>query len=172
MKNMKKALSFLVALMLMVAVGAQAQTLDLTYEGVTFTLPEDFEAFFSEDGDTVSINMYKSASLDNALFIIAVSTQDNQPSGDIEADLKAQYDVIADDLHEAAYEVKTIGVYTFFVITEGTGREVSYLTQADGMQIQVTCIAAFENEAGISAAQVEATEAIVVGMAIKSAVAE
>ena len=168
-KNMKKALLFLVALMLMVTFGAQALTLDLEYEGVSMTLPEDFIVALEDDGDTVSIHMYTAESLDNALFIIGVSAAD-EVTADVQADLLKVYEEIADDLHEAAYEFEDFGEYTFLVVTEGTAAEVIYLTQAHGNLVQITCIAS--NGAGLTQAQTDAVISIVSSLNVKEVPAE
>ena len=167
---MKKVLFLLVALMLMLTAGAQAVTLELAYEGVIFTLPEDFVSTFQEDGDTVSIHMYTSEGLNNALFIIGVSALDTHPAANVEEDLMAIYEEIAGDLYEAAYEIRVIGDFTFLVITEGTAAEIIYLTQAYGNLIQITCIAS--GEAGLTEAQAEAALAIVTVMQVAPAPAE
>lgn len=166
---MKKALLCLVALMLMVTFGAQAATLDLAYEGVSMTLPDDFVTTLEEDGDTVSVHMYTAESLDNALFIIGVSAAE-QVTGDVQADLLKVYDEIADDLHEAAYEFENFGDHTFLVVTEGTVAEVIYLTQAHGNLIQITCIAT--GEAGLTQAQTDAVIGIVNSLKVKEVPAE
>jgi hypothetical protein len=165
---MKKVLLFLVALMLMVTFGAQAQTLELTYEGVTFTLPDDFVLDFEEDGDTVSIHTYTSESLEHSFFIIGVSTVDGQPNPNTEEALLAHYEEIANDLHEASYEVKQIGDFTVLSIKEGTNSEIIYITQANGIVVQITCIASGE----LTQAQIDAVDAIAVSMQIAPTQAE
>ena len=165
---MKKVLLLLVTLMLMASVGAQAQTLELAYEGVTFTLPDDFISDFEEDGDTVSIHMYTSEGLDNALFIIGVSAVEGQPNPDTEEALLAQYEEIADDLHEASYEVKQIGDFTVLSIKEGTNSELICLTQVNGTLVQITCIAGGE----LTKAQTDAVDAIAASMQFAPAQSE
>jgi|GEM_PF-3364786 len=161
---MKKVFMILIALMLMLCLSAQAQTLEFAYEGVTFTLPDDFVSTLDDDGDTVAIHMYTSESLDDALFIIGVCATDYHSSTDIEADLMVCYEEIADDLHEASHEIKAIGDYTFLIISEATTSEIIYLTQAHGNMIQVTCIAS--GEAGLTQSQSDAILAIVTSMQV------
>ncbi len=167
---MKKALLCLVALMLLVTFSAFAQTLELAYDGVTMTLPEDFVETFSDEGDSAQVLMYTTPSLENSTFIIVVAQEEEPSDNAAEDKLAALYEGIADDLFEASHEIKQLGDFTFLVVSESTGFEQIYATIQEGCMIQITCLVGEEN--GLTDAHTQVLEGIANSLKIEPAKAE
>ena len=128
---MKKALALLTVLMLAVTFGAQAKTIDLTYEGVSFDVPDDFEPVMEDEGDTAQVFIFSAASLPDASFVVSIGNDENEVKPIDEHDdaaLEALFESASGDLHEPAYTLKEVNGITFMVITEATNCEVIYLT--------------------------------------------
>lgn len=166
---MKKTLALLVALMLLLAAGAQAQTIDLAYDGVAFDIPEDFETVLADEGDSAEIFMFTSASLADATYIVCVGGDEAYPLEQLNAHsedaLTALFESIADDLSEPAYAMKELDGMTFMVITESTGHEVIYLAVNEKTFIELTVLST--GDAALTDAHIAALEAIAASVKVK-----